>query len=171
MVLFPVIIVFGAISLSYLAAAPEASRPWLWALIAVGAALWCWRALAAYRMRVIERRFIEREFSIEDTRIVVRQPTKTDLDPPAISEYTLFGKLYHGLGPYLIFVIPLAYPLQRLLTDTAGSAATLLLLAILGCPVTIYLLGRLTCGAYLWVYKVWQLERQHGKPVVFETTD
>lgn len=156
--------------LSYIATAPKTSRPWLWFLLATTTTLWCWRALAGYKQRVIERHFIEREFSIEEARIVVRQPTKTDLDAPPISEHTLFGKLYHGLGPYLIFAIPLAYPLQRLLTDTAGGAATLLLLAILGCPLTIYLLGRLTCGAYLWVYKVWQLERQHGKPVVFDTT-
>lgn len=67
--------------------------------------------------------------------------------------------------------IPMAYPIQRLLTDTGGMSAVLLLLAVLGLPLTIYILGRLTCGAYLWVYKVWQMERQYGKPVVFDPAE
>lgn len=104
----------------------------------------------------------------ETSRILVRQPLKTNLDPPPISEHTPLGKLYHGVGPYLVMGIPMAYPIQRLLSDTGGMSAVLLLLAILGLPLTIYILGRLACGAYLWVYRVRQMERQHGKPVVFD---
>ena len=166
--LVPILTLFGALGLSYLVATPEASRPWLWLLIALTTVLWCLKALTGYRQRVIERRFIEREFSIEETRIVVRQPFKTDLDPPPISEHTFFGKLYHRFGPYLMMAIPMGYPIQRLLSNTGGDSAVLLILALLGLPITIYMFGRMTCGAYLWIFKVWQLEKQHGKPVVFE---
>ena len=65
--------------------------------------------------------------------------------------------------------IPMGYPIQRLLSNAGGDSAVLLVLAILGLPITIYMFGRMTCGTYLWIYKVWQLEKQHGKPVVFET--
>ena len=167
--LVPILTLFGTLGLSYLAVASEVARPWLWLLIAATTVLWCLKALTGYKQRVIERRFIEREFSIEETRIVVRQPLKTDLDPPPISEHTFFGKLYHRFGPYLVMAIPMGYPIQRLLSNTGGDSAVLLVLAILGLPITIYMLGRMTCGAYLWIYRVWQLERQYGKPVVFET--
>lgn len=165
--LLPIVMISGTAGLSYLAAAPESVRPWLWFLMLSMTVLWCLISVSGYKQRVIDRRFMEREFSVEETRIVVRQPLKTDLDPEPISEQTFFGRLYHRSGPYLIFGVPLAYPLQRLVTDTAGGGATLLLLALFGFPLMLYVLGRMTCGAYLWIYKVWQMERQHGKPVVF----
>lgn len=167
MVVFPIVALVCAMALSYLAAVPESVRPWLWLLMLSMTALWCLVSLSGYKQRVVDRRFIEREFSIEETRIVVRQPFKTDLDPKPISEHTFLGRLYHRFGPYLVFGVPLAYPLQRLVTDTAGGGATLLLLAVFGFPLMLYILGRMTCGAYLWIYRVWQMERQHGKPVVF----
>lgn len=130
--------------------------------------LWCALQLRSYNQRIIDRRFIEREFSVKNDCIVLRAPQKTDLDPSPISDKTFFGKIYYRFGPILIMLVPLAYPLQRLFSDAGGVSAVLLLLAILGTPLTFYILGRLTCGAYLYIYKVWQLERQHGKPVVFD---
>lgn len=133
-------------------------------------ALWCLREIKEYRGRIIARRFIQREFRIEDDCIIVRPPgrTKTNLDAPPISEHTLFGKFYYGIAPYLVMAVPMAYPIQRLLSDAGGFTAVLLFLSILGTPLSIYILGRITRGAYLWIYKVWQLERRHGKPVVFD---
>lgn len=169
--LCPVLVIFGTMSLAYLATTSDAARPWLWLLIVGVTVLWCLITLSSYKQRVIDRRFIEREFLTEQERIVVRQPLKTDLDPKPISEHTLFGKVYHRFGPYLVMGVPMAYPIQRLLTDASGEPAALLLLSILGLPITIYLLGRLTCGSYLWIYRVWQLQRQYGKPVVFDIAD
>jgi hypothetical protein len=42
-------------------------------------------------------------------------------------------------------------------------------IGVLATPLAIYMLGRLSCGAYLYLYKVWQLELKYGKPVVFST--
>jgi hypothetical protein len=137
------------------------------AAVLVGAVWWCVRELRHYQQRIIDKRFIEREFSFEPDRIVVRRPQKTDLSPPPVSDKTFFGRLYHRFGGYLIMLVPLAYPLQRLFADAGGIEAVLLLLAVLCTPLVIYILGRITCGAYLWIYKVRQLEREHGKPVVF----
>lgn len=169
--LFFVVYFFGILGLAFMLVMPAYQVPDIWGVIVFAAIAWCWIALSDYKKIILDRRFIEREFLIEVDRIVVRQPIKTSLDPAPVSDRSFFGKLYHRFGPYLVIGIPLAYPIQSLLSNTGGISAVLLLLAVLGFPLTLYILGRLTCGAYLWVYKVWQLERQHGKPVVFATSD
>lgn len=139
------------------------------ALIVVSATLWCLKSLSNFRHRVINRKFVEREFSIHDDQIVLHHPIRTDLDAP-LSEQTFWGKVYYGIGPYLALAVPVAYPVQRLLTDTGGLTSLLLLLSVLCIPLTLHILGRMSCGGYLWIYKVWQMERRHGKPVVFSAT-
>jgi hypothetical protein len=61
--------------------------------------------------------------------------------------------------------------LQKLVRDESGFLGGLILMALFAAPLAIYMLGRLTCGAYLYVYKVWQLERKYGKPVMFSPDD
>jgi hypothetical protein len=129
---------------------------------------WCVREVRSYRTRIADSHFLEREFIVEDDHIVLRRPPKTSLDPAPIGDKTFLGKIYHRFGPYVIMLVPMAYPLQRVFADTGGVMSVALLISILGAPLTIHAIGRLTCGAYLYVYKVWQLERRHGKPVVFE---
>ena len=130
--------------------------------------LWCSIQIRALRRRIDERRFMEKEFFVEDDHILMRQPTRTDLSAPPISDHSLLGRLYNKLGPYLIMLVPLAYPLQRLFSQAGGIEAVLLLLALLGLPLVFHIAGRLACGAYLYLYRVGQLERQHGKPVLLE---
>lgn len=141
------------------------------ALFFVAAVLWCATSLSSFRRRVMERRFIEREFSSHAEQVVLRHPVQTDLDAPPISDKTVWGKFFHGVGSFAVMAVPLAYPVQRLLTETASFASVLVLLAVLCMPLTLYILGRMTCGAYLWIYKVWQMERQYGKPVVFDAAE
>lgn len=93
-------------------------------------ATWCSHSLNEYKRRIISQRFMEREFAVQDEKIIVRQPIKTDLSSPPISEHTILGKIYHRAGPYLIMLVPMAYPIQRLLSDSAGFAAVILLLSI-----------------------------------------
>lgn len=165
---FPTMILTGALGLGYLVVVPPDTRPCIGLAVICAIVVWCLISVNRYKKRVNSKNFIQREFSIESARIIVRQPLKTNLDPPPISEHTFFGKLYHSIGPYLVMGIPMAYPIQRLLMDTGGMSAVLFLLALLSLPLTMYIFGRLACGAYLWIYKVWQLEREHGKPVVFD---
>ena len=101
----------------------------------------------------------------------MRLPSKISLDAPPITNKTFWGGIYHKFGPYLFLLIPFAYPLQKLVRDESGFLGGLFLMAIFAAPLMIYLLGRLTCGAYLYVYKVWQLERKYGKPVIFNSNE
>ena len=129
---------------------------------------WCWYAVTGLKRRMVERRFIEKEFRIEDTQIVMRTPPKTNLDPLPIKEGSMVDKVGGWFFSKLVFLIPLAYPLQRAFSDAGGSPAVLLLLSVFCMPLAIYILGRMVCGFYFWIYTVWKLEKQYGKPVVFE---
>lgn len=164
---------FLAMSLAYFVLVPYPSMTaWiLRGLFVLSIVWWSARALRSYQQRIIESRFMEREFSIQDDRINLRRPSKTSLDLPQSANSTFFAKLNDRYGAYLIVLVPLAYPLQRILSDTGGIHAELLLLTTLGTPLVFYIFGRLTCGAYLYVYKVWQLEREYGKPVMFTSND
>ena len=171
--LCPSIVLFGTLGLAYLATTSGSRRIWLLLLIVSITVYWCSTALASYKQRMVDKRFIEREFFIDDSQIIVRQPLKTNLDPTPVNdlELSLPARAWRRAGPYFVMGIPLAYPIQRLFSDSGGDAAVLFLLSLLGLPITIYFLGRMTCGAYLWIYKVWQMQRRYGKPVVFDTPD
>ena len=130
---------------------------------------WCVYQLRAYRSRIIERDFIAKEFYVGEDQITMRLPSQINLDAPPISNQTFLGRIYNKFGPYLFMLIPFAYPLQMLVRNESGFLGGLFLMAIFAAPLMIYILGRLTCGTYLYVYKVWQLERKYGKPVMFDS--
>lgn len=69
------------------------------------------------------------------------------------------------LALLLVFAIPMAYLLPRLVNEHAGPRATLLQIAVLATALAFHVLGHLARGTYPWIYLVWQLERKHGKPV------
>jgi hypothetical protein len=153
-----------------LALTPTSRFIFLFSLITV-TILWCVYQLQAYRRRIIEHHFMEKEFYVGDDQITMRLPSQISLDAPPITNQTFWGRIYNKLGPYLFLLIPFAYPLQKLVRDESGFLGGLFLMAIFAAPLTIYILGRLTCGAYLYVYKVWQLEHKYGKPVIFNSND
>jgi hypothetical protein len=136
--------------------------------IFASAIVWCRYCLLGLKRRMQERRFIEKEFRIEATHIVMRTPPKTNLDPDLIKPSSWKDKTGNWLFPKLVFLVPITYPLQRLFSDSGGLAAILLLLSILSLPLAIYIIGRITCGYYLWIRTIRKLECKHGKPVVFE---
>ena len=157
--------------LAFLLIVPSHQVPYFFGVLTAVATVWCCMVLSMFRKRLKECRFIEREFTFEADRIVVRQPIQTSLDSEPVGKETFWSRIFHRFGPYLVIGVPLAYPIQRLLSDAGGLQAVLLLLAILSFPLALYILGRFTCGAYLWVYKVWELERMHGKPVVLADSE
>jgi hypothetical protein len=131
--------------------------------------IWCLYQFVMYRRRIIERRFMELEFLIKDAEITLHRPPKISLDAPKITNKTILGYFYLNVLPYLVLAIPFAYPLQKIIYGTGGVTAIFLVYAVLLGPFAIHSFGRLTCGAYLYVYKVWQLERKYGKPVMFNS--
>lgn len=128
---------------------------------------WCAYQLREYHKRIVERHFMEKEFDVSERQITMRTPNQISLDSSPVTNKTMWGKLFNKIGPYLFLLIPFAYPLQQLVGNINGFLGVYVLLAVLATPLAIYMLGRLTCGAYLYLYKIWQLERKYGKPVMF----
>ena len=168
--LLPILAMCLTVGLVYFILAPDdaggAVPTWL-TLIAVSV-WWCHREVKSYAKRIAASNFMEREFSIEETKIVLNRPPTTNLEPEPIARDNLLGRFYYRCGPYLVMLIPMAYPLQRLIAGTAGPQSVLFMLSFLGTPLAIHALGRLACGAFLYGFKVRQLEIEHRKPVVFE---
>lgn len=129
---------------------------------------WIFRSVRNLSKRVKESKFIEREFQITEDRIYLSRSPKIVLDARASEPSSLWKKTRDRLISNSVWALPLAYPLQKLLFDAGGMPAILLLLSVLATPLAIYVLGRVTCGAYLWVYIVKKLEVSHNKPVMFE---
>jgi len=163
----PILLSTSAMALLYLVTLPPASATATGSLVLAVSLYWCWRSIAKLKVRLEDRRFFEKEFTIEVDRIVVRYPAKTDLGPSPEYSDTVGRRLLNWIGPRLVVLIPLAYPIQRLLSDASGLPAVLLFLSVLSVPLAIYILGRMACGAYLWIYRVRRIEQQVGKRVVF----
>ena len=130
--------------------------------------VWTVIELRRIRKSVREKRFIEREFHVQKDHISLTRNPKTNIDRPRIRQGSFLDKAGTWLFPKLMLLVPIGYPLQRMLSDAGGFSAILLFTTILTVPLTIHAFGRIACGVYLWIYKVLELETVHGKPVVFE---
>jgi hypothetical protein len=139
------------------------------ALCLTPSAYWISVEVEVLRLNMIRERFIEREFRIGKNFLYLNRSPTTDLEGRPAGN----GPFLERAGwifPTLVFLLPIAYPLQRLIFHAGRAPAVVLLLTILGTPLAIYILGRMTRGFYLWIYTVRKLELQHRKPVIFEPT-
>jgi hypothetical protein len=151
-----------------LLALPDVELGWTIGLILVcviAAVYWITGEIQALATRMKIKKFVAQEFSISESCIYLNRTPTTDLDAPEISD----NLIVHGFArsiPKLIFLLPLAYPLQRFLYKANGVPAVVLLLAILATPLALHVIERLACGFYLWIYTVRKVELQHGKHVI-----
>lgn len=170
----PILVFFGMIGFSYFILIPQSFEVRLlqWTAIFFAGGLWSWIDVHGTRQRVIRRRYIEREFSESVDQITLRWERKTDLEAPPISSKTALGGLWNQHGAKLFMTLaPLSsagYAISRIADATGGAEAVLLLLALLGLPITLWGISKLASGIYLNVYLVWEVERRTGKPVLFD---
>ena len=165
---------FGLMAAGYFVLFPQ--TPLVSALqylaIAFAAAVWIGIDLQGLRKRVAAKRYMEREFIEFDDHVELRWERKTDIEAPPVSNATLLGRLWNQHGwKIAVLIAPLSgagYAMSRLLEHAGGDEAVWLVLAVLGMPLCIATLSKLVGGAYLNVYKVLQVERRTGKPVLFD---
>lgn len=146
-----------------------AASSWLITLSAAYAALaafWICSEVGALRAKLVKSRYLEREFKARDDFIFASRAPETDLEAAPGPEASAIGRTGRWLLPKLVLVVPFAYPLQKIITGQGGTPAILLFLAIVCTPFALYVLCRMACEGYLWIYTVWKLERQHGKHVL-----
>jgi len=65
-------------------------------------------------------------------------------------------------------IIPLAflgYPLQRFITDIGGNSVTFAFMSVLALPLSLYIMGRISVGYYLWIYLIGKFEEVIGKKI------
>jgi hypothetical protein len=144
----------------------KSHRPAAWLLICLIVSIyWIVGKIKALAERIERKKFVAREFLILEECIYLTRTPTIDLNEARSSDGALTNKFAQCL-PKLIFILPVAYPVQRLFYDLNGVPAVLLLLAILGTPLALHVLERLSCGFYVWIYTVRKIELQHHKPVI-----
>jgi len=165
----PVIITLTTLSFAYLLTVGETELFWLLLQVTIYAAVWSAYCIRERIKKLAETQFMTKYFQVDDNEIIFHEPRKNFLlEPAPISDNTALGKLWNKYLPKLAFLLFSAYPIMRLLTATGGDSALFLFLFILGAPLCVYFFARTSAGAYLWIYKIYQLEKLHGKPVLFE---
>ncbi len=119
----------------------------------------------ALRRRVAQSRYFEKEMKEDGAFIYLNRSPKIDLevDPDAGGP---LHKAAAWLVPALVFLLPLAYLVQRLFSQQGGTPAVLLLVAALSTPLAIHVATRASRGMYLWIYQVGLIERKSGKQVM-----
>lgn len=148
---------------------PPAASGWLITLCTAYAALpafWIGSEVGVLRTKLVKSRYLEPEFKARDNFIFASRAPKTDLEAVPGPEASANGRMARWLLPKLVLVVPIAYPLQKMITGQGGTPAILLFLAIVCTPFASYVLCRMACEGYLWICTVWKLERQHGKNVL-----
>jgi hypothetical protein len=151
-----------------LIALPDAQSRWPLALLLISVIItprWIFGEVNALKERICRKKFLNREFSVKANCIHLNRAPTIELDEPRIADGALARKLARFF-PKLILLLPVAYPVQRVFYDANGVPAVLLFLAVLGTPLALHVIERLSCGFYLWIYTVWKLELQHGKRVI-----
>jgi len=128
-----------------------------------------WCVLFVYKKRKLflkNTRYQNQMFKVSDDAILIYRKIKVNIDYK-INKKSWLSKNLNTFMPYVLILVPMGYPLQKSLNMAGGVEAMLLFLFILGAPCVIYFVAQLSWDFYLYVYWVWKLERQHGKPAYF----
>ncbi|MES2741572.1 MAG: hypothetical protein V4754_11550 [Pseudomonadota bacterium] len=120
------------------------------------------------KIRIRESSFIENEFSAEGSKIIMRLPFQTDITSPMRKKYIFIENVKDFLSEKLIFFIAVAYPLQHYISTRSGAWGVPLLISALSLPLALHVFNRMACGAYVWIYTVWRIEKQYKKKVYFQ---
>jgi hypothetical protein len=170
----PILSLLGFAGFAFILLTPGGtiSRELFWSCATIGTCLWISIDLRDLRARINATRYIEREFAEFEDRIEMRWERKTNIAALATSHATFLGRLWNLYGfKILIAIAPFSaagYATSRLLQHAGCPYGVLLLLAALGAPLSIWVVSQLVCGAYLNIYKIWQMEQKTGKHVVFD---
>lgn len=147
----------------------EQTVPTLALLLAVAyiilPAYWVISGALALRRRVAQSRYFEKEMKEDGAFIYLNRSPKIDLDVDADMSGPL-QRAANWLVPALVFLLPLAYLMQRLFYQQGGTPSVLLLAAALSTPLAIHVATRASRGMYLWIYQVGLIERKSGKQVM-----
>lgn len=166
--------VLGVVSFAYFFAPPTPTeiRVAQWSCVALATIIWVTVDLHLMRKRLASTRYVEREFIELDEYVAMRWDRKTNLESSPSAGESRLARVWRRGGPVLAAALaPLAgagYGMSRFIDSTSGQQGTLLVLAVLGAPLFIYILSRTICGIYVNIWLVCGIERRTRKPVCFD---
>jgi hypothetical protein len=129
-------------------------------------AFWASRKIAHVRHRIAETNFFDNETLEDKSTAYLNRSPRIDLHPYSAKK-NLQEKVENWVLPKLIFLLPLAYVLQRVIADGGKVPAVLALLAVLSTPLAMHVSVKVCVGFYVWIYEVIRFERRIGKPLIF----
>lgn len=163
----PFFMLFGSISTAYLFTVNTLMLAVLLTSIFLITVTWGIYSIKQRRHMLSKTNYMTKYFEVGENEIIYTAPKdRFLLDPPPINDATFLGGLWNKHGYKLAFLAYSGYPLMRVFYDTGGDIAVYLLFFMLCMPLLMYVVVRVVTGAYLFIYKVHQLEKLHGKPVL-----
>lgn len=132
--------------------------------IYVGVAIY-WALLKITETVKLDKEFsyLRGEIKINDQIAYIERDKINDLS--FLKKNSPSNMITHRIIPKLLPLTLLGYPLQRIVTDAGGNSATMAFISLLTIPLSIYFMGRISSGYYLWVHLIGGIEKKIGKKI------
>jgi len=125
-----------------------------------------WALIKAFNVRKIEGRigYLDKQIVVGEKFPYIDRDRVRDIGVYTKKRPT--GRIVEVIVPKLLPITVLGYPLQKLITNTSGNAATMAFLSIMSIPLSLYMTGQVAAGYMLWVYLIGCRERKTGLPIL-----
>lgn len=118
------------------------------------------------RSRIVDSKFVEREFRIQSAIVQVnRDVVLPKTQSSSISK--LGERVVTSLGRIVLPIAAVAYGFQAGLTASLGQLAVPLFISCITLPWAIHATAQYFAGIYLWIYRTRCIERRYKLPVLF----
>lgn len=123
-----------------------------------------WVFLSVKKTAEVERKFnyLKSQIIEKDNKKIINREKLLEFSNLERSPSTKKINLMKSIIIPLSFVV---YPLQKLLSSIGGDAAVLGFVSTLSIPLSIYFMGKIASGYYLWVYSISKLEKEYNSKI------
>lgn len=123
-----------------------------------------WVFLSVKKTAEVERKFnyLKSQIIEKDNKKIINREKLLEFSNLERSPSTKKINLMKSIIIPLSFVV---YPLQKLLSSIGGDAAVLGFVSTLSIPLSIYFMGKIASGYYLWVYSISKLEKEYKSKI------
>lgn len=125
---------------------------------------------------IIQTKCTEKKFSYLGNCVIIKNDIAY-IDRDRVRDFSRLEKhkkMSGSLTKILSMVLPtvyIGYPLQRVIVDMSGQVGLMAFLAVLSIPMSLYVMGRMSAGYYLWIYLVGKLEEKIGAKIFLSGFD
>lgn len=112
---------------------------------------------------------IEKNYNYLDSQIFERDKKKI-IDRSGVLDFSILERKRlksQGFAKVIIMSVAFSgYPLQKVILALGGNSAVFGFLSILSIPLSIYFMGKMASGYYLWIYSISKYEKKHNSKVM-----